>query len=111
MSQHIDPPADAAVEQLISVDGHTVGGNRVVTVAGEVDMLTTPELGTRLQQELAGATATLVIDLSKVQFLGSSGLAVLVETGDSAAAHAVRLRLVCDLFDIYPDLNAALAES
>lgn len=123
MSQPIDPTAESAVEQLMSVDGHTIDENRVVTVAGEVDMMTTPELGARLRQELAGAPALLVVDLSKVQFLGSSGLAVLVETGDSAAERGLRLRLVCssrevlrpleatgltELFDIYPDLDAAL---
>jgi anti-sigma B factor antagonist len=83
-------------------------------------------LRAHLERELAGATATLIVDLSKVQFLGSSGLAVLVEMTDAAAQHAVRLRLVCssrevvrplqatgltELFAIYPDLPAALAES
>jgi anti-sigma B factor antagonist len=49
----------------------------VVEVAGEVDMATAPQLG-----EVLGAQrgVDLVVDLSGVPFLDSSGLSVLVRT-------------------------------
>ena len=64
-----------------------------------------------------------VLDLSGVSFLGSSGLAVLVEARDQAQRSSGELRLVCssrivlraleatglrELFDISPDLATAL---
>jgi len=126
MSQHTDPPADASVEQQISVDARSDGDSRIVTIAGEVDMLTTPLLRAQLRHELDQARSVLIIDLSRVDFLGSSGLAVLVETTDSAALRRIPLRLVCssrevirplvatglhELFDIRPDLPAAVAQA
>lgn len=126
MSQHTDPPADASVEQQISVDARSDGDSRIVTIAGEVDMLTTPLLRAQLRHELDQARSVLIIDLSRVDFLGSSGLAVLVETKDSAALRRIPLRLVCssrevirplvatglhELFDIRPDLPAAVAQA
>jgi anti-sigma B factor antagonist len=65
----------------------------------------------------------LVIDMSSVGFLGSSGLAALVTARDDATERRVTLRLVsadhavlrpltatglAELFDIYPDLETAL---
>lgn len=123
MSPRPDSPADAPGEQLISVSTHSVGGTRVVAVAGEVDMGTTPRLRSALQQELGSTASMLVVDLSEVQFLGSSGLAVLVETKDAAGERGIPLRLVgssrevlrpleatglTELFAIYPDRAAAL---
>lgn len=108
---------------MISVSTHSVGGTRVVAVAGEVDMGTTPRLRSALQQELGSTRSMLVVDLSEVQFLGSSGLAVLVETKGAAGERGIPLRLVCssrevlrpleatgltELFAIYPDRAAAL---
>ena len=128
MSQPSDPPvdADARVDQLISLQGREVGESILVTVAGEVDMLTTPHLRSYLQEQLGRAQSMLVIDLRMVEFLGSSGLAVLVETLEQARERGVALRLVCDsrevvrplaatgltdLFDIHHDPEAALASS
>ena len=49
----------------------------VVRVAGEVDLTTAPELRARLA-ELPDGTGTVVIDMSEVTFLDSTGLSVLV---------------------------------
>jgi anti-sigma B factor antagonist len=65
----------------------------VATVAGEVDMLTAPALRAVVLAELADCTV-LVIDLTRVGFLGSAGLAVLVEASHEAQRRQVELRLV-----------------
>ncbi|MGH3885170.1 MAG: STAS domain-containing protein, partial [Pseudonocardiaceae bacterium] len=49
---------------------------RVVTVVGEVDALTAPELAAFLTTQLAAARV-VVVDLDGVRFLGSAGLSVL----------------------------------
>ncbi|MGH4017422.1 MAG: STAS domain-containing protein [Pseudonocardiaceae bacterium] len=125
MSQQINPPtgAEARLDQLISLSAHEVGASCLVTVAGEVDMVTTPHLRSYLQQQVEQAGSTLVLDLRKVAFLGSSGLAVLVETLDWTRDRDIALRLVCNsrevlrpleatgltkLFEIHPDPDTAL---
>jgi anti-sigma B factor antagonist len=70
-----------------------VPGVVVATVSGEVDMLTAPSLRAVVTAELADC-AVLVLDLSGVGFLGSAGLAVLVEASHEAERHQVELRLV-----------------
>lgn len=68
---------------------------RVVTVVGEVDALTAPELATLLTAQLAAARV-VVVDLDGVRFLGSAGLSVLFEANEQASQEDRVLRLVCN---------------
>lgn len=52
----------------------------VVRVAGEVDVLTAPDLRHALAQVVAERPHLVVVDLSKVGFLGCAGLSALVES-------------------------------
>ncbi len=54
-------------------------GTAVVSVRGEVDLYTAPRLWETLDAAIAGTPAELVIDLSAVTFLDSTGLNVLVQ--------------------------------
>ncbi|HSL07204.1 MAG TPA: STAS domain-containing protein [Pseudonocardiaceae bacterium] len=67
---------------------------RVVTVTGEVDALTAPELVAFLTAQLAVAQL-VVVNLDGVRFLDSSGLSVLFEVNELAAHQGRDLRLVC----------------
>ncbi len=67
---------------------------RVVTVTGEVDTLTAPQLAGFLHEQLSTARV-VVVDLDGVEFLGSAGLSVLFEANELAAEHDRALRLVC----------------
>ena len=49
-------------------------GVRVVRVAGELDMLTAPQLDSCLLSQIDGRGEHVVVDLSKVTFLGAAGL-------------------------------------
>lgn len=68
---------------------------RVVTVMGEVDALSAPELATFLTAQLV-AVQVVVVDLADVRFLDSAGLAVLFEVSELAIREDRDLRLVCD---------------
>lgn len=68
---------------------------RVVTVTGEVDALTAPELAACLTEQLAVARA-VVVDLDGVQLLASAGLRVLFEADDLATQQGRHVRLVCN---------------
>ena len=108
----------------MDVDVERRGTTSVIRLAGEIDMLTTPTLRAKVTQELQGSPSVLVLDMLAVDFLGSSGLALLVEALDESRARQVTLRLVAnsrpvsrplqatgltDLFETYPSVEEALA--
>jgi anti-sigma B factor antagonist len=67
----------------------------VVTVVGEIDALTAPELASFLTAQLLVAQV-VVVDLDGVRFLGSPGLSVLYEANELATREDRDLRLVCN---------------
>jgi len=56
------------------------GGIRVLTVRGELDMNTAPELEQVLEEALADEEASLMLDLSNCEFIDSTGIALIVRT-------------------------------
>jgi anti-sigma B factor antagonist len=97
----------------------------VLTVRGEVDTLTAPELDTAMGELLDAPARTLVADLSGVTFLASSGLAVLIQTAHRAEDSGRALHLVVtsravvrplevtgsdQLFALHRDLEDALRD-
>lgn len=66
---------------------------RVVTVVGEIDALTAPELAAFLTAQLTVAQV-VVVDLDGVQYLASVGLSVLLEANELATREDRSLRLV-----------------
>lgn len=79
---------------------------RVVTVTGEVDMQTAPELAAVLAAQLAVAQV-VVVDLDGVEFLASAGLTVLFDASELAAEQGRDFRLVCHC----PSINRTLSIS
>ena len=69
-------------------------GTVVVAAVGEVDAFTAAPLRSLLDTMLERQPPELVLDLSGVRFLGSAGLAVLVETQKAARVREVALRLI-----------------
>ena len=63
----------------LSVNTRTTdAGIAVVEVAGEVDVYTAPTLRQHLRDATGGSTPKVVVDMSEVTFLDSTGLGVLV---------------------------------
>lgn len=85
---------EAPFDDVITLSTSSEDGVVTVTVVGEVDTFTAPVLRSTLDSQLEQSPQELVIDLSGVQFLGSAGLAVLVETQKSARSREVALRLI-----------------
>ena len=115
---------DLTAEDPMGVDVQRSNGTSVIRLSGEIDMLTTPALRAKVNEELQGGPSVLVLDMLSVDFLGSSGLALLVEALDESRNRDVALRLVAnsrpvsrplqatgltDLFSLYPSLEDALA--
>lgn len=65
----------------------------IVAVAGEIDIATVAELRERLF-ELAESNQSVIVDLSQVSFVDSTGLGALVGAAKRAAAHGGTLHVV-----------------
>lgn len=66
----------------------------LVTVAGQVDIATAPDLGERLSALVAEGSA-VVVDLDQVSFIDAAGLGVLARVARQAAARRSSLHVVC----------------
>jgi anti-anti-sigma factor len=71
-------------------------GVSVVEVAGEVDLVSSEPLNAVLTAQLDQRPAGLVVDLTKIVFLGSAGINVLVDTAERARDHGVALVVAAD---------------
>ena len=77
----------------IAIDVASIDGGAVLSVAGEVDLLTADRLSEALAVEVA-RNALVVVDLTAVEFLSSSGLAALALAHRAAVEAGHELRLV-----------------
>jgi anti-anti-sigma factor len=117
-----DPTGEDISSESFGLETSDQGSTRLVRASGEIDILSAPALRAALLPALDSADL-VVLDLTEVSFLGSSGLAVLVEARDHAQQGGRQLRLVCtsrivlraleatglkDLFEIVDNLPAAL---
>jgi anti-sigma B factor antagonist len=63
---------------LLAVGVFDDAGNRVIRVSGELDLSTVPSLEAELEAALGRAEGGVVVDLSDLEFIDSTGIAVLV---------------------------------
>jgi len=69
------------------------GAPLVVTIRGEVDLATSPELESSVSRAFDGAPSVVVLDLGALTFIDSSGLRVLVSLAREASARGASLAL------------------
>jgi anti-sigma B factor antagonist len=62
----------------LEMEHSVIGDWMVLTVAGEVDLNTAPQLKERINALIAQGHANLVVDLEGVEFMDSTGLSALV---------------------------------
>ena len=79
----------------LSLSTRTVGDHAVLEVGGEVDVYTAPRLRERLVELVEAGARSVVVDLSRVEFLDSTGLGVLVGALKRLRAAGGSLALVC----------------
>jgi len=86
-------PTRTVHDALFSVEVHSGPDGDVVTVRGELDLATAPRLGEEIERRLNGSD--VVLDLSEVPFIDSSGIRVLLEAARLAAAGERKLSVRC----------------
>ncbi|OBK11119.1 STAS domain-containing protein [Mycobacterium asiaticum] len=98
-------------------------GTIVLSIGGEIDLVTAPALEEAIGEVLTDNPVALIIDLSGVEFLGSVGLKILAATfeklGDSAGfgvvargpatRRPIHLTGLDKTFPLYPTLDDALS--
>ena len=80
----------------LEITVETVSGAQVLSPQGEIDMARSPVLRKAIGEAMKAKPATLLLDLSAVPYMDSSGLATLVEALQSARKSQVVL-LLCGL--------------
>jgi anti-sigma B factor antagonist len=97
----------------------------VITVRGEIHVSTAPEFSRLLTDAIADGRTRMVLDLTDVEFIDSTGLSVLLNTLRRVTRAGGRMALVCSnptvlrlfeitkldsTFDIHAELAPAIAE-
>jgi anti-sigma B factor antagonist len=77
-----------------SVEEHNQGTASVLTVAGELDLRTSPELEERLARAFDAGAELVILDLRGVEFMDSTGLRVLLTAHQRAHESGRRFALV-----------------
>jgi anti-sigma B factor antagonist len=80
----------------VSFDETEEGDAAVLVVRGEVDLSSAPQLRQRLLGLATGGPRTVVVDLTGVSFIDSTGLGVLVSALKRLRAEGGDLRLAVD---------------
>ena len=79
---------------VTSRDSNSPNSDVWVTVVGRIDALESSSFSAEMSVQLAAAPASLVLDLEKVDYLDSSGLAIIVRTWRSQQTRNRRFQLV-----------------
>jgi anti-sigma B factor antagonist len=102
----------------------TTEEHKILPLEGEIDSHISPQIAVALRELINGKPKKLVVDLSKVSYIDSSGLAVLIEGMQKVEFYGGKLYLVGlqenlraifestrldQAFRIFPDVAAALA--
>ena len=95
----------------------------VLALEGEIDLHQSPRIKERFRQMLESRPAALLVDLSEVEYIDSSGMAALIEAMQKVQAYGGRLALfgvrgnvesifhiarLDQVFQIFPNKAAAL---
>jgi anti-sigma B factor antagonist len=64
--------------QFQLIEEEPEAGTRVLVVSGEIHVTTAPDFSSRLNDAIASGATRLVIDMSDVAFIDSTGLSVLL---------------------------------
>lgn len=121
-----EPISRADVDRLIEITSRDTGyeGVVVLSVSGELDLLTAEVLDAQLKDAISPPNKLVVLDLSEIQFLGSAALSSLLVGAEAAKSRGIEFHLVAtervvirpieitgvsSSFTIFDSVDAALA--
>ena len=77
----------------LSIDTKRTGDEALVKLSGELDMLSAPELSDELKEVLDGGATRVVVDMTDLEFMDSSGLSAILGAHQSAEERGATLTL------------------
>ena len=80
-------------EAPLTIESSTEGATAAVSLAGELDVHTAPQLGEVLSEAQSGGVTELSIDVADLRFCDSSGIQVLVQARERAIQSGGVVRL------------------
>jgi anti-sigma B factor antagonist len=95
MSTHV-PPSGSRGESvrdlgLLRIASARDGDTHVVALAGELDLVSVPEVEKELRRVEASDADAIVVDLSGLEFIDSTGIRLLIQTEQRSRWDAGRL--------------------
>ena len=121
-----EPPVPHDVPPETEIVAYDHGDAPGLTVRGEIDIATSPQLKLALDKAIRESVGAFVLDLCEVEFLDSSGLNLVLRARAALAREARPLAIVCPpgpvrrvmeiagvddllfLYDTHADVSAAL---
>jgi anti-sigma B factor antagonist len=114
-------------QETLTIDVTTVGDDQIQLfgLGGTLDIATSPTLRGALLEAADRANHEIVVDLTQLEFLDSTGLGALIGAHKRAAEHGGSVRLVAhegqilrllritgllEVFSVYPSVEAALGD-
>jgi anti-sigma B factor antagonist len=79
----------------LAVERSRVDGYELLAVEGELDIATAPRMIAALNEAFADLELPLVVDLSSVDFMDSTGLALLMNAHRRVKRHGQGFAIVC----------------
>ena len=101
----------------------TVTQSGALQLEGEIDLHTSPEVAESLRTMIAKKPKVVVVDLGKVTFVDSSGLAALIEGArnvreyggkfaligvQESVQHILEITRLDQVFRVFPEIDSAL---
>lgn len=86
-------PEDPATPGSLTIQRSDDARGPVLTLGGELDLESAPELSRRLRELEEAKAGRVLIDLASLEFMDSSGLSVLVQAHRSAQGSGTQLAL------------------
>ncbi len=114
------------MQATVHIGESIVDGVTVLSVAGELDVSAAPTLSDKLNELIRTAGGDVVVDLERVSFIDSTGLAVLLNAlrrltrarrrmavviGNGAVQRAFEVTRLHWTFDVFDSVESALERS
>ena len=114
------------MQSTVHIGEQVIDGTTVLTIAGELDVSAAPFLREKLNELIRVGGGDVVIDLHRVSFVDSTGLAILLNAlrrltrarrhmavviGNSAVRRAFEVTRLHWTFDVFDDVESALQRS